>query len=298
MSPGLAKRVSPSQSTSEIHSSTPSPNSTKSSSTTNTIETVVLNSSKAAKSPTMTNSVTSSSSSSSMTNQQQGANSANANLKIQNALEKNMQKLNSLPGRKTGTSINMTNLSKEDIELFTQSATHQQQMSQQYYQHAYNFACDSLQSTPEHQMYHANQMAANFNPQQIDNSILMRSPHMMQQQQQLHQHYLMNQQQQQQEQYMPDSTSYYLNGSGSSHMLVAAAPIQPYFIQNDLNNSKNKSGPSGNVPVTQKTQAQLLRNAASITEREMTPDSIDENVNELVLNTKKVRLLLLISCIL
>ncbi len=176
----------------------------------------------------------------------------------------------------------MANLSKEDIELFTQSAATQQQMQQQFYQPAYNFTCDSLQSTPEHQLYNGNnQVQGNFG-QQNDMLVQSRSQQMMQQQQ-----FLLSQQQEQQ--FMPDSTSYYLNCSGSGHMLIAAAPIQPYFIQNDLNNSKVKTSPVNNMP-HKSSAGQLLHNSASITEREMTPDSIDENVNELVLNTKKVRL--------
>ena len=249
MSPGLAKRLALSPTNNDLHS----PGSVNSAHE----HTPISTASTLTKSPTMTNSATSSSSASSNT---LNSNHNAANIKIQNALEKNMQKLNSLPGKKSTGNINMANLSKEDIELFTQSIN-QQQLQQQYYQHAYNFTCDSLQTTPEHQIYTSNSVKHN----DVSN----------QKEQILQQQYLMNQQM------MPDSVSYYLNGTGPMHVMTAATPIQPYFIQNDLNNGRIHQ-----QPIMNKAN-HLLRNANSA-EREMTPDSIDENVNELTNITKKV----------
>lgn len=246
MSPGLAKRVTPSVSNGEISLST-SPVAGESSGVASL--TVKQNGGSvvgsASKSPTPVSAPMSSNSSSS------SASSASAaNQKIQSALERNIQKLNTLPG-KSRNNIRIANLSKEDIELFTQSVDQQQQ----YYQHAYSFACDSLQSTPEHHSKLNNQT------HQVDPATNS----------QIYQQYLLD------EQGLNESSNeYYLeNSQGLNVVSNTGSLIQPYYIQGDLNRT-----PVGKI--------KSLRNNVLNAEREMTPDSIDENLVEVVNNTKKV----------
>jgi hypothetical protein len=328
MSPGLAKRVSPSSSQTDL-----SPNHQISN--TNSPTTLMTNSATSSNS-------TSSSSTNNNNNHSQNKNSSatmspnnfhneissNANIKIQNLLEKNMQRLNLMPSsHQNNRKLQITNnLSKEDIELFThsvQNEEHQQNQQQQlneflmnqnnpyFYHHAYNFnyASDSLQSTPEHQHIHMqNVAAAAFNPNMYPPSML---PTPTQSLQSPAAHYLaaqhfinqaaagLNSQTQQQLLLNRNraglihpttsgdlSSAYYLN-SGIALPPNSSSHIQPYFIQNDLNNQMLLNQKGGN---NISKQNHLLRNVAKTTGREMTPDSIDdENGSPTELNLNSVK---------
>lgn len=144
-----------------------------------------------------------------------------------------MQKLNLVNLNHKSKAVNLT---KEDIELFTNSMNHQN------YLNAYTN--ESLSSTPEHQVYSHNFDNSHYSNQQLRNNI-GKSP-------------------QPNNILLPDSTSYYLNRLPNS------------VISPKQNDQTNKISNLNQV---------IARNSA---DREMTPDSIDENFTEKIQTRKKI----------
>ena len=246
MSPGLAKRVTPPATSPSTQTSTILTNSQTQYTSNEKLNGQIKPSSdqttRIIKQVKSNNSISSSS------------NPNNAQIKIQNALEKNMQKLN-LAGQINKTKPN-SNLTKEDIELFSSSSAASGSNGVGY------FTSDSLSSTPEHQLYNNyNAHTTHLSSVQLQNFL---PPNLAQRPTQKNQ--ILSHQQQQyilDQGLSPELTSYYLNrlpGHGES-----------------LQQTNNLG----------KTQNQILANpllnshiiGRNSNDREMTPDSID-NENE------------------
>ena len=121
MSPGLAKRVAtPADLNSNHHKNN------------EYISQLLNDSNKLTASTSSSDTATISSSISHSSNNTSPNQQQQANLKIQNALERNMQKLNHLTKKSTNNAKGGGNLTKEDIELFTNNQQHQEY--QQYQQ--------------------------------------------------------------------------------------------------------------------------------------------------------------------
>lgn len=139
MSPGLAKRVTTSPTSNLANDQTPTTCSSSSNSSTNNKKVTIVNPKQ------QSNNVTN--------------NNNNAQAKIQNALERNMQKLKLQSNKVPKTS----NLTREDIELFTSpiidASKLEENMNNNLTVPLNNasggyFTSDSLSSTPEHEQIH------------------------------------------------------------------------------------------------------------------------------------------------
>lgn len=149
-----------------------------------------------------------------------------ANLKIQNALERNMKKLN-LVGPNQAVK-NSANLTKEDIELFTNSNNNNNG----------NFAADSLQSTPEHHLISNIPLNNNNNVKNNHNNSIL----------------------------IPDATSYYLNRLPNTNIisnnaslgiskLGARNSVDREMTPDSIDNSKEYNNPN---PINKKSSTTTI----------------------------------------
>ena len=163
MSPGLAKRISKSQTSNEESTiGLPDANPKRLSSAKSSLATSTCSSSSSTNATiTPVSSASSSSNANSLhSSATMSAAANNANIKIQNALERNMQKLNLNTGKHKKTKGD--SLSKEDIELFTSPALTHNQHNVGY------FTSDSLSSTPEHHATHNSSNSTIYPPTLLD----------------------------------------------------------------------------------------------------------------------------------
>jgi hypothetical protein len=259
MSPGLAKRVSTSSNN--------------------------INSSNCSNSREVTNTENSGKS--------RSQHSTKVNEKIEYALEKNMQKLNlavaghSKRANAGGESTQRMNLSKEDIELFTNSNNNGG---------AGYLTSDSLSSTPEHRPHYVNS-------KQIRNNLSQIQPYQLHKTQNAHptiQARSINEASKIEPSLHESSNAYYLNQTRMLQQYNEFNQDYRYYPQQQIIGSTSRFNQNSQLlsanPISSESQSTLpagmitagvlMRNSV---DREMTPDSIDNDSAYLNENNPRIQ---------